>query len=127
MKSISREFIRFIFFGGVNSLLTYAIYAFFLFFVAYAVAYTLSYVLGIFISYFLNARFVFNEKARLTKALQFPLVYLVQYLLGVALLYILVEIFSFSKLLAPILIVVFTVPITYLLSRFIIKGYLMAG
>lgn len=127
MKFISREFIRFVFFGGVNTLLGYVIYALLLLFLAYPVAYTLAYVLGIFISYYLNTRFVFKEKVRWTKALQYPLVYLVQYLSGVGLLYVLVEIFHTSKLVAPVLIVLLTVPVTYLLSRLIIKGRLAAG
>ena len=117
-----REFALFVFFGAVNTGLSYGIYLLLVLFVAYPTAYTLSYPLGILISYYLNARFVFREKLRLSKALQYPVVYLVQYLLGLGLLYLLVEVAHLSKFIAPILIVLITVPFTYVLSRYVIKG-----
>ena len=117
-----REFVVFVFFGTVNTLLTYGIYLLLVLFIAYPVAYSVSYVSGVFISYYLNARFVFKEKLRLSKALQFPIVYLAQYLIGLGSLYFLVEVTHVSKFFAPILIVIITVPCTYLLSRYVIKG-----
>jgi putative flippase GtrA len=48
------------------------IYLLLVLFIAYPVAYTLSYGSGVFISYYLNARFVFREKLRLSKAMQYP-------------------------------------------------------
>jgi putative flippase GtrA len=115
------EFIRFVFVGAVNSLITYVMYVALVFVVPYPVAYSISYVAGILISYYLNCRFVFKEKLRLSKALQFPLVYFFQYLLGIGLLFVLVSVAKIDKLLAPIGVVVITVPITYLLSRYVIK------
>ena len=117
-----REFAAFLFFGAVNTILGYGIYLLLLPFVAYPTAYSLSYAAGIFISYYLNARFVFREKLRLSKALQYPVVYLVQYLLGLGLLYLLVEVAHMTTFIAPIVIVLITVPCTYLLSRYVIKG-----
>lgn len=112
----------FVFLGAVNTVLSYGIYLLLVLVVAYPAAYTLSYPPGILISYYLNARFVFREKLRLAKALQYPVVYLVQYLLGLGLLYLLVEVVHLSKFIAPILIVLITVPCTYVLSRYVIKG-----
>lgn len=123
MRFINREPVRFVFFGAVNTLLTYILYALLLRLLPYQAAYTVSYALGIFISYFLNARYVFREKMRLSRALQYPVVYIVQYLLSIAMLYLLVEVFHIPTLIAPALIVIATVPITFLLSRFIIRGY----
>ena len=124
MKLIKSEFFKFIFFGGVNTALSYTIYVILIWFLVYPVAYTLAYILGIFISYYLNSRFVFKREVRLVKAFQYPLVYLVQYLLGVSLLCVLIEIFSLNKFIAPALVIVFTIPVTFSLSRFIIKGRL---
>lgn len=124
MKFNKNEFFKFIFFGGINTALSYAIYVFFQLFLIYPVAYTLAYILGIFISYYLNSRFVFKRDVRLVKAFQYPLVYLVQYLLGVSLLSLLIEIFSLNKLIAPALVIMITIPVTFSLSRFIIKGRL---
>ena len=104
--------------------MSYAIYVIFQLFLIYPVAYTLAYMLGIFISYYLNSRFVFKSEVRLAKAFQYPLVYLVQYLLGLLLLCVLIEIFSLNKLIAPALAIVLTIPVTFSLSKFIIKGRL---
>ena len=75
-------------------------------------------------SYYLNSRFVFRREVSLTKALRYPTVYLVQYLLSVLLLCVLIEIFSLNKLIAPALVILITIPVTFSLSRFIIKGRL---
>jgi len=125
VKLIKSEFFKFIFFGGVNTVLSYAIYVIFQLFLIYPVAFSLAYILGIFMSYYLNSRFVFNRKVALDRALQYPLVYLVQYLLSLLLLCVLVEIFSLNKLIAAALIIPITIPITFFLSRFIIKGRLV--
>ena len=119
-----REFARFILFGVVNLIFTYLVYLILRVFLPYPAAYTGSYAGGILISYVLNARFVFKEKLRITKALQYPIVYVSQYLLGMALLYLLVEIGHVSSSLAPLVIPVVTVPATFILSRYLIKGLL---
>ena len=117
-----RELAAFVFFGAVRTVLGYGMYLFLVLFFTYGTAYTLSYVAGVFISYYLNARFVFQEKLRLSRALQFPIVYLAQYLIGLGSLYLLIEVAHVSKFFAPIMVVVITVPCTYLLSRYVIKG-----
>ena len=108
--------------GGVNSGLTYGLYLLLLLVGGYAFAYTCSYVAGIFLSYYLNARFVFRERLSIAKALKYPTVYLVQYLLGLVLLYFLIETFHVNKKIAPLIIVVVTIPATFVLSRYIIRG-----
>ena len=122
MKYINQEFIRFVLFGGVNTLLGYLIYVVLLLFLNYKVSFTITYVSSIFISYYLNSKFVFYRKISLKKGLIYPSVYLVQYLTCMLLLHIFVEIINLSKFIAPILAVLLTVPVTFFLSRFIIKG-----
>src|SRR5438128_272917 len=89
-SSFARSF-RFIVIGLVNLVLTYALYLARGLFLSYPAAYTISYACGILISYLLNSRFVFKSPIRISKAAQYPIVYLAQYLLGMALLYLLVE------------------------------------
>jgi len=127
MRLIKSEHFKFIFFGGVNTVLSYAIYVIFQLFLIYPVAFSLAYIIGIFISYYLNSRFVFKREVSLTKALRYPIVYLVQYLLSVLLLCVLIEIFSLNKLIAPALVILITIPVTFFLSRFIIKGGLVTS
>ncbi len=125
MKSIRanlREYTSFLICGGLNTLLTYAVYALCLLFWPYKLSYSLSYVSGIFISYYLNSRFVFQEKVSLGKFLQYPLVYLAQYLLGIAILHLCIEYLHISEWLAPFIVIVLSLPVTFVLSKFIIKG-----
>lgn len=122
MRFINREFTRFIFWGGVNTLLGYLLYAFLLLFLQYLVAYTITYASGIAISYYLNSRFVFRREVEARKAVQYPLVYLAQYLLGTGALYLLVQVLKVSTLVAPALVILLTIPVTYLMGRRIIRG-----
>src|SRR5262245_50956436 len=115
------EFLRFILCGALNTAVAFVIYVFLLCLFPYGIAYTISYAAGIFISYWLNTKFVFEEQLRLNRALQYPLVYLFQYLLGLVLLFLFVETGHLSKLVSPLLIVVLTLPITFLLSRYLIR------
>src|SRR4051794_1914679 len=119
---LSGEFVRYVLVGGTNTALTYLIYRLLLLFVPYGAAYTLAYLCGIFIAYVLNARFVFHQPLRWRVAIRFPLVYLVQYLVGVALLAFAVAILHSSDEVAPLVVIAITVPLTFVLSRLIIKG-----
>lgn len=118
----SQEFGRYVFFGGLNTVLTYVIYLVCLRFITYRMAYTVTFACGICISYFFNAQFVFKKELRITKALQFFIVYLVQYFVGLGLLYMLVEMIHLSKLVAPLLLVFLIVPTNYGLNRRVLKG-----
>lgn len=120
MINSASEFIRFIICGIINTLLTYLIYLGGLCMVGYSLAYTFSFICGIFISYYLNSRFVFQKALSWRKALQYPLVYLLQYVLGISSLYLLVEILGLSEIIAPVIVVFITVPATFLLSRRVI-------
>lgn len=115
-----REMLRFVLFGSLNTLIAYLFYLILLSFMPYAAAYTVSYICGIFISYYLNATFVFKEPLRFERALKYPVVYVVQYVLGMASLYLLVELVGISKVVAPFIVAVGMIPVAYLLSRYII-------
>jgi putative flippase GtrA len=118
----SREFAVFLFVGGLNTAVTYGIYLGLLLAVSYPIAYSGSYIAGIFISYCLNAWLVFREPLRLASALRYPIVYGVQYVAGLGLLYLAVEVLHLSKKLAPLGVVAVSVPLTFFLSRFVIRG-----
>ncbi len=121
-KLFSAEFIRFVFMGGLNTVLTNVFYMLLLFILPYAVSFTVSYIAGIGLAYYLNSVFVFKKRMEWKKALQFPVVYIVQYLIGLGLMFLLIELAGVNEVLAPWLVVLLTLPITFLMSRFIIKG-----
>ena len=114
------RFLRFAACGAANTIASYLIYVLCLRVMPYQAAYTTSYLSGIAVSYVLNARFVFGEPLRLSRALQYPLVYVVQYFLGLAIIYVAIELLGLSAYLAPVAVVLVSLPVTYLLSKFII-------
>lgn len=116
------EAIRFILAGAVNTMLGYGLYLAFLRFLPYFAAYSASYVIGVVASYSLNTWFVFREPWRWRRLAAYPVVYVVQYLIGIALLGALVQYLRLPVELAPLLVVAFTLPVTFVLSRYIIKG-----
>lgn len=122
MRFINRDFYRFVFWGAINTLAGYALYLFLLQVLPYLTAYSVAYIFGVFFSYYLNSKFVFKQQLKLSKALKYPLVYVTQYILGAISLYLLVRLFKINKALAPTLIVLVTIPMTYLMSRTIVKG-----
>lgn len=121
MKFINTELGRFIFFGGVNTLIGYLVYSVLLLFVSYSVSYTIAYVIGIFVSYYFNSKFVFNQTLTLKKLLKYPSVYFIQYLSGLILIKVLVDFFSINKFIVPLIVIVANIPLTFITSRFIIK------
>lgn len=110
-------FARFLLSGVLNTGITYLLYLGFLQIVSYRIAYTAAFVLGIFISYGLNALFVFRAGIAIRSLIRFPLVYLAQYVLGLVLVSILVEFVGIAAWLAPIFAILVTVPLTFVLSR----------
>ncbi len=121
-RSVDAEFARFVFFGGVNTVLTYILNVLLLQVMVYTLAFTTQYVVGIGLSYVLNSLFVFRRPLEWRKALEFPLVYVVQYVFGIVLLYFLVELFHIDEVIAPAIVIVLSLPVTFLLSRTIIRG-----
>lgn len=118
---VAGESFRFLLAGLSNTLATYLFYLLLLIALPYAVAYTLAYIIGIVFSYAINTWWVFRKPWSWAKLFQFPLAYLVQYLAGVGLLYGLVVGLELSERLAPLISIALTLPLTFLISRWIIN------
>lgn len=111
------QLIKFIGAGGVNTIITYLLYLILLLVLSYQISYTITYIFGIFLSYWLNIKFVFQEKGSKKKILLFPLVYVFQYLIGMLILYIVIDKLNTPKELGPIIVIIVTLPLTFLLSK----------
>ena len=120
-RLLRRESVLFLVIGGINTLLNYAFYLACLLFFTYTVSFTIWYVTGLVMAYCLNSLLVFKERMRMSSFLRYPIVYVVQYLIGITLLYVIVEILHISPLLAPWIIIIVTIPVTFRLSRYIIR------
>lgn len=120
MKFFSARFARFLVVGVANTLLGYVLYLAANRFMDYRWAYTFSYVVGIGISYLLNSWVVFREPLSLAKLLKFPVVYLAQYVVGLGVVWLFVSRLGLPESLAPLVVLPITVPLTYVLSRFVL-------
>jgi putative flippase GtrA len=121
LRLLQRESVLFLIIGGINTVLNYCFYLLCLLVFSYTVSFTISYVTGLLVGYCLNSLFVFKEPMRLSSFLRYPIVYVVQYLIGISLLYVIVEILHISPLIAPWIIIVVTIPVTFRLSRYVIR------
>ena len=108
--------------GGINTVITYGLYLALNLVFSYRIAFTASYVIGIVFAYFYNSLVAFKSPLSLKKFLQFPAVYLAQYLLSIGLLEVFVRALNVDERLAPVFVLVIVTPVTYLLSKLILKG-----
>jgi len=121
-SAFKNRFIRFLCTGGLNTAVTYGIYLLLLQVVNYQISYTISYVTGVVFTFFLNRLFVFKTHQGLKSLVLFPLVYVLQYLFGVLILWVGVQHLNLDVKLGPLVVIVLSIPLTYLLSKFVFVG-----
>lgn len=118
---LKKEFGRFLVVGCANTAFAYSLYFLLNTRLHYQLAYALAYVAGIFFSYWLNTRWVFKTAMNWKSFFAFPLVYVFQYLMNAVLLHLLVETLGVSEWLSPFLVIIASIPVTFALSRLVIK------
>lgn len=119
-KSLT-DVIKFVIGGGINTAFTYCLYFGLQVLLPYQVAYAVAFASGIVFSYWFNAMIVFKTPVSWKGFFSFPLVYLVQYLLSAVLLSVFVEWLGIPKSVAPLVVIVLTVPITFVLTRWFLR------
>lgn len=107
--------------GGINTAITYGLYLLLKIYISYRVAFSASYIVGIIFAYYYNSLVVFKSPLSFKKFIQFPVVYLVQYLLNLGLLEVFVQVLRVNTTVAPIFVLIIVTPVTYLLSKVILK------
>ena len=101
---------------------SYGLYVALLLVMRYEAAYVIAFIAGVALAYVVNAKVVFEEPMRRKSALWFPFVYLFQFLLCLVLLRVSVERLGVPEWLALGVAVGVTLPITFLLSRWVIRA-----
>ncbi len=119
---VKPEFVKFLLVGFANTAFSGAVYLLLNIILPYKIAYSMAYISGLVFSYILNAKWVFQEKLNKKSFFAFPLAYVPQYVIGLLCLHVLVERFAVSEQLAFLFVVVLSIPITFLMSRYIIKS-----
>jgi len=123
LKSIfaKPEFVKFLLVGFANTAFSSAVYLLLDLFLPYKIAYSMAYISGLVFSYILNVKWVFQERINKKSFFAFPLAYVPQYLSSLLCLHILVEKFAVSERVAFLFVIILSIPITFLLSRYFIK------
>lgn len=117
------EYLKFIIVGVVNTGHYYAWYVLFysLFDWNYLVSHITATVISMIGSYFLNVYFTYREKPHWKSFLLFPLTQLTNIAIQTICMYIFVDWLHLSPYFAPIATVIISVPITFVVTRRIIR------
>jgi putative flippase GtrA len=120
--NLKNKFIKFIGVGVINTIASYLVYVLLVLFFDYQVSYATAFVFGIILSFILNTKYVFEVQQTVKKFILFPLVYIIQYLLGAFMMNFIIETLEFNKFFAPLIVTICLLPVSYLLSKKILKG-----
>lgn len=127
LRELAVQFIKFGIVGVSNTLISLAVYyvCFNLLHMHHQLANFLGFLIGVINSYFWNSRYVFKMGKHRTLlehlstfARTFAGYGLTSYLLGAALLWLWVDVLGISANLAPIINLVFTVPLNFIINKF---------
>ena len=116
-----KRWLQFLIFGGLNTALTYGVYLLLNSVISYQAAYIAAYITGVVFSYLYNSLIVFKVAVSWRGIMMYPMVYFIQYIAAALILGFLVEGSYFSEKLAPLIVAIVMIPITYLLSKFMLE------
>lgn len=114
--------IKFVIVGVVNTINYYLVYLLLLkvLHLGYLSSHLTGFLVSFIISYFLNCYVVYKVKPTLKKLIQFPLTQVVNMGTQTLLLFIFVDLLHFNNVYAPFPALVFTIPITYFVTTYIL-------
>jgi len=114
--------IKFVIVGVINTLNYYLVYLLLLkvLHLDYLSSHLTGFLVSFIISYFLNCYVVYKVKPTLKKLIQFPLTQVVNIGIQTLLLFIFVDLLHFKSVYAPFPALIFTIPITYFITTYIL-------
>ncbi|MCD8821387.1 GtrA family protein [Staphylococcus gallinarum] len=117
------EIIKFIIVGGINTIDYYIVYLFLLKILGlnYLISHLTGFIVSFIISYYLNCYFVYKVTPTWKKFIQFPITQVINMGMQTLLLYIFVQWFQVSSVIAPFVGLIITIPITFILSKYILR------
>ncbi|HHW9917471.1 TPA: flippase GtxA [Staphylococcus aureus] len=117
------EILKFIIVGGINTLNYYVVYLWLLklLHIEYMISHITGFLVAFVISYYLNCYFVYRVKPTWRKFISFPITQIVNVSLQTVLLYVFVSWLNLPAEIAPFAGLVITIPITFVLSKWILK------
>lgn len=122
LHKLAKQFIKFGLVGVSNTVISLAIYYAFVFINPdlYILGNTVGFVVSVLNSYYWNNKYVFekSEQGHLKTILKTYMAYGGTFILGTILLFLMVEIFGISQYLAPIINLIITIPLNFLINKF---------
>ena len=117
------EILKFIIVGGINTLNYYVVYLLLLklLHIEYMISHITGFLVAFVISYYLNCYFVYRVKPTWRKFISFPITQIVNISLQTVLLYVFVSWLNLPAEIAPFAGLIITIPITFILSKWILK------
>ncbi|HCD5157273.1 TPA: flippase GtxA [Staphylococcus aureus] len=117
------EILKFIIVGGINTLNYYVVYLLLLklLHIEYMISHITGFIVAFVISYYLNCYFVYRIKPTWRKFISFPITQIVNISLQTVLLYVFVSWLNLPAEIAPFAGLIITIPITFILSKWILK------
>lgn len=117
------EILKFIIVVGINTLNYYVVYLLLLklLHIEYMISHITGFIVAFVISYYLNCYFVYRVKPTWRKFISFPITQLVNVSLQTVLLYVFVSWLNLPAEIAPFAGLIITIPITFILSKWILK------
>lgn len=114
------QFIKFSIVGLSNTVISLAVYYALLWLGSnYFIANTIAWIVSVFNAFYWNNKYVFKNGNSYIKALiRTYMSYGVSFILGSSILVILIEYFGVSEKLAPILVLVITIPLNFLMNKY---------
>lgn len=115
------EFIKFGIVGVSNTLISLCIYYILVYFnMNYIIANTIGFIISVLNAYYWNNKYVFNKttKGILQSLIKTFASYGVTFVLSTVLLVIMVDYLNISQIIAPILNLIITIPLNFLLNKF---------
>jgi putative flippase GtrA len=120
-SNIVRQFIKFGIVGASNTFISLLIYYVLIYYnINYIIANTVGFFVSVLNSYYWNSKFVFNknENGNLRPLIKTFISYGLTYALSTILLVIMVNYLNISEFIAPILNLIITIPLNFLLNKF---------
>ncbi|MGQ0799725.1 MAG: GtrA family protein [Pseudomarimonas sp.] len=114
----ARQALRFLFAGGFNTIVTYALFWLLCAVMHAQLAFAIAYAIGIGLAYLLNALWVFGSDASWKGAATYPLLYLLTYLFNAGLMQLATDWLGWSPQLGLAVAICVSTPISFVLNRF---------
>lgn len=119
----NENFLKFVIIGIINTIIDISIFEIFKFLgVFYMIAKVISFSCGLISSFFLNTVYNYKIKPTFKKFVIYPVSALPNFIIQMVGIYIMVDIMSIDTSIANVVIMIIAIPITFLVTRYILVG-----